>query len=147
MRYPAESNGTSHGRDWCSELPSPFWLGGSPGLRALRRSGEAHELRSNHYLHRHPKLHRTTLCVAGPRNHGQRAVPIGSALFPLRAGFSTNVLVQLRRLSSTPPRTRTTASNPAPATNHNEQLALLRPGTFWSYGGAFATAVITLMVC
>jgi hypothetical protein len=26
-------------------------------------------------------------------------------------------------------------------------LALLRPRTFWSHGGAFATAVITLMVC
>ena len=28
-----------------------------------------------------------------------------------------------------------------------ELLALLRPGTFWSHGGAFATAVITLMDC
>ena len=46
------------------------------------------QLRSDHRLHRHPKLHRTTLCVTGPRNHGQRAVPIASALFPLRAGFS-----------------------------------------------------------
>jgi hypothetical protein len=26
------------------------------------------QLRSNHHLHRHPKLHRTTLCVTGPRN-------------------------------------------------------------------------------
>ena len=30
-------------------------------------------LRSNHRLHRHPKLHRTTLCVSGPRNHGRGA--------------------------------------------------------------------------
>jgi len=46
----------------CS-IPSALWLGGSPRLRALRRSGGVHQLRSNHHLHRHPKLHRTTLCV------------------------------------------------------------------------------------
>jgi hypothetical protein len=26
------------------------------------------QLRTNHRLHRYPKLHRTTLCVTGPRN-------------------------------------------------------------------------------
>jgi hypothetical protein len=74
----------------CS-IPSALWLGGSPRLRALRRSGGVHlrrdsavdgdefgsgcqdsiaffdQLRRNHHLHRHPKFHRTTLCVSGPR--------------------------------------------------------------------------------
>ena len=31
-------------------------------------------LRSNYHLHRHPKVHRTTLCVTGPRNQRSRAL-------------------------------------------------------------------------
>ena len=32
------------------------------------------QLRGDHHLHRHPKLHRTTLCVSGPRNQRSRAL-------------------------------------------------------------------------
>ncbi len=32
------------------------------------------QLRSDHHSHRHPKLHRTTLCVTGPRNQRSRAL-------------------------------------------------------------------------
>jgi hypothetical protein len=40
-----------------------------PGLAASRRrSAFLESLRRNQYLHRHPEIHRTTLCVSGPRN-------------------------------------------------------------------------------
>jgi len=45
-------------------------------------------LRSNYHLHRHPKVHRTTLCVTGPRNHS-KGLPVRQALFAFAgAGFS-----------------------------------------------------------
>ncbi len=63
-------------------------------------------LRSNHRLHRHSKLHRTTLCVSGPRNHKNvRRNPAGVFAFA-GAGFGSDVQsVRLRGLSSTPLRT------------------------------------------
>ena len=76
-----------------------------------------------------------TTSIFTPNSTGQRCayrapatmVKAGSlraGLFPFCAGFSTNVLVQLRGLMSTPPRTHTTASNPAPATNDVGHLVI-----------------------
>jgi hypothetical protein len=38
------------------------------GGKLVTTNGGFDQLRSNHHRHRHPKLHRTTLCVTGPRN-------------------------------------------------------------------------------
>ena len=56
----------------------------------------------------------TTTSIGTPNSTGQRcaypapathvkAGPFGAGLFPFRAGFSADVLVQLRGLASTPP--------------------------------------------
>jgi hypothetical protein len=52
--------------------------------KSSRQTGSAKStLRRKHRLHRHPKLHRTTLCVSSPRNHdvGHLANELGAFPF------------------------------------------------------------------
>ena len=66
-------------RSSCDLVPEPRATSSgakpSPGEPRIASFGDAgrspsspRRLRGDHRLHRHPKFHRTTLCVAGPRN-------------------------------------------------------------------------------
>jgi len=50
----------------CGEVQR--WMGDEFGSACQDSIAFFDQLRSNHHLHRHPELYRTTLCVSGPRN-------------------------------------------------------------------------------
>jgi hypothetical protein len=103
--------------------PSP----GEPRIASFgdagRSSSSPRRLRGDHRLHRHPEFHWTTLCVSGPRNHGQGRL-FGAGLFPFgpdSADWESNGFVDWRPLRHV--RFHNAEANLAPATNEVGHLA------------------------